>query len=59
MDSLKIKNFLESKIYEIMELYKTQLLLKDTRLGWQTLTRKRSERFGIFSLKDAGNFYNF
>ena len=47
------------KIYEIMKLYTTQLLFKDTRLGWQTLTRKRSERFGVFSLKDAGNFYNF
>ncbi|MBY8987165.1 MAG: PIG-L family deacetylase [Candidatus Lokiarchaeota archaeon] len=47
------------KIYEIMKLYKTQLLFKDTRLGWQTLTRKRSERFGVFSLKDAGNYYNF
>jgi len=47
------------KIYEIMKLYKTQLLFKDTRLGWQTLTRKRAERFGVYSLKDAGNFYNF
>jgi len=47
------------KVYEIMSLYSTQLLFKDTRLGWQTLTRKRSERFGVFSLKDAGNFYNF
>ena len=46
------------KVYEIMKLYKTQLLLKDTRLGWQTLTRKRSERFGVFSLKDAGKYYN-
>ncbi|NVM18501.1 MAG: PIG-L family deacetylase [Candidatus Lokiarchaeota archaeon] len=47
------------KVFEIMKLYKTQLLFKDTRLGWQTLTRKRSERFGVFSLKDVGNFYNF
>ncbi|MHA1461158.1 MAG: PIG-L deacetylase family protein [Promethearchaeota archaeon] len=47
------------KVYEIMSLYKTQLLFKDTKLGWQTLTRKRSERFGVFSLKDAGNYYNF
>jgi len=47
------------KVYEIMKLYKTQLLFKDTRLGWQTLPRKRSERFGVFSLKDAGNYYNF
>ncbi len=46
-------------VYEIMKHYKTQLSLKDTRLGWQTLTRKRSERFGVFSLKDAGKFYNF
>jgi len=47
------------KVYNIMTLYKTQLALKDTRLGWITLKRKRSERFGVFSLKDAGNFYNF
>jgi LmbE family N-acetylglucosaminyl deacetylase len=47
------------EVYEIMKLYKTQLLFKDTRLGWQTLIKKRSERFGVFSLKDVGNFYNF
>ena len=47
------------KVYNIMALYKTQLALKDTRLGWITLKRKRSERFGIFSLRDAGKFYNF
>ncbi len=47
------------KVYNIMALYKTQLALKDTRLGWITLKRKRSERFGVFSLRDAGNFYNF
>jgi LmbE family N-acetylglucosaminyl deacetylase len=46
-------------VYEIMKNYKTQLLFKDTRLGWQTLTRKRAERFGVFSLKDVGEFYNF
>ena len=47
------------KVYNIMALYKTQLALKDTRLGWITLKRKRSERFGVFSLRDAGNLYNF
>lgn len=47
------------RIYEIMKNYKTQLLFKDTRLGWQTLPRKRAERFGVFSLQDAGKFYNF
>ena len=47
------------QIYNIMTLYKTQLALKDTRMGWVTLKRKRSERFGIFDLSDAGKFYNF
>ncbi|MFX0074221.1 MAG: PIG-L deacetylase family protein [Candidatus Hermodarchaeota archaeon] len=47
------------KVYEIMKNYKTQLLFKDTRLGWQTLTRKRTERFGVFSIKDIGKYYNF
>ena len=47
------------QIYNIMALYKTQLALKDTRMGWITLKRKRSERFGIFNLSDAGKSYNF
>jgi len=47
------------QIYNIMALYKTQLTLKDTRMGWLTLKRKRSERFGVFKLSDAGKFYNF
>ena len=47
------------QIYDIMALYKTQLTLKDTRMGWLTLKRKRSERFGVFNLSDAGKFYNF
>ncbi len=47
------------QIYDIMALYKTQLTLKDTRMGWITLKRKRSERFSVFNLSDAGKFYNF
>ena len=47
------------QLYDIMALYKTQLALKDTRMGWLTLKRKRSERFGVFKLSDAGKFYNF
>ena len=47
------------QIYDIMALYKTQLTLKDTRMGWITLKRKRSERFGVYSLNDVGKFYNF
>ena len=48
-----------NQIYNIMALYKTQLTLKDTRMGWVTLKRKRSERFGVFNLSDAGKSYNF
>ena len=47
------------QIYDIMALYKTQLTLKDTRMGWITLKRKRSERYGVFNLSDAGKSYNF
>ena len=55
---IKIAEYRE-KVYEIMSLYKTQLAFKDTRLGWQTLRRKRSERFAVFSFEDAGKYYNF
>ena len=47
------------KLYELMRGYKTQLCLKDTYLGWQTLKRRRMERFGVFRLEDANKFYNF
>jgi LmbE family N-acetylglucosaminyl deacetylase len=55
---VRISNY-RFRIHEIMKNYKTQLLFKDTRLGWQTLPRKRAERFGVFSLQEAGQFYNF
>ena len=47
------------KLYELMKGYKTQLCLKDTNMGWQTLKRRRMERFGVFGLDDANKFYNF
>lgn len=47
------------KVYEIMKNYKTQLCLKDTRLGWETLKRKRSERFGVYNFEDMNCYYNF
>ncbi|MBD3254614.1 MAG: hypothetical protein GF383_05950 [Candidatus Lokiarchaeota archaeon] len=47
------------KLYEIMGEYKTQLCIKDTRVGWETLKRKRSERFGVFKFEDMNNFENF
>ncbi|MFX1575146.1 MAG: PIG-L deacetylase family protein [Promethearchaeota archaeon] len=49
----------QDKIYELMKGYKTQLCLKDSRLGWQTFKFKRAERFAIFRLEDAGKYYNF
>ncbi|MHA1688320.1 MAG: PIG-L deacetylase family protein [Promethearchaeota archaeon] len=48
-----------NKLYEIMKNYKTQLCLKDTSVGWETLKRKRSERFGVFYHNDMNNYYNF
>lgn len=47
------------RLYELMKGYKTQLCLKDSFLGWKTLKRKRTERFGIFKPEDANQFYNF
>ncbi|MFX0058501.1 MAG: PIG-L deacetylase family protein [Candidatus Hodarchaeota archaeon] len=55
---VKIAQYRE-RVYEIMKHYKTQLALKTTRLGWETLKRKRSERFGVYKLGDADKFYNF
>jgi LmbE family N-acetylglucosaminyl deacetylase len=47
------------KLYEIMKLYKTQITLSTSRIAWDTLKRRRKERFGIFTLSDAGKYYNF
>jgi len=43
-----------------MKGYKTQLCLKDTRMGWEwVLKKRRYERFGIFNLQDMSKFENF
>ncbi|MFX1442539.1 MAG: PIG-L deacetylase family protein, partial [Promethearchaeota archaeon] len=47
------------KLYDIMKIYKTQLCIKGTRAGWETLRRKRTERFGVYRLKDMGKYDNF
>ena len=47
------------QLYEIMKFYKTQLCLKDSRMGWKTLTRKRMERFGVFKLEDMNKYECF
>lgn len=55
---IKITKY-RDKLYDIMKNYKTQLCFRDTRLGWETLTRKVTERFGIFTYEDIGKFVNF
>ena len=48
------------RVYELMKGYKTQLCLKDTRMGWEwVLKKRRYERFGIFNLQDMSKFENF
>jgi len=49
----------QEKLYELMKGYETQLCLKDTRTGWKTLKKKRSERFGVFNFDDMNKFENF
>ena len=55
---IKISDYNE-KLYDIMKLYKTQLCLKDSRMGWKTLPRKRMERFGVFKLEEMNKYENF
>ena len=55
---IKVGN-LRFKVYQALKLHKSQFYTKD--MGWQTEAMKyrRTERFGFFSLKDKGKFYNF
>ena len=55
---INIVNY-RDRVYEIMKIYKTQLTFVDTRAGWEYFKRKRYERFGVFSLADCNNFFNF
>ncbi len=50
---------LRFKVYEALKLHKSQFYTKD--MAWQTEAMKlrRTERFGIYYLKDKGKFYNF
>jgi LmbE family N-acetylglucosaminyl deacetylase len=47
------------KLYNLMKLYKTQITLSTSKVAWQTLKRRRKERFGLFFLSEAGKYYNF
>jgi len=55
---IKIAEY-QKRLYELMKGYKTQLCLKDTRMGWKALKRRRSERFGVFNFIDIDKFENF
>lgn len=56
---IKIEQYRE-QLYELMKGYRTQLCLKDTRMGWEyVLKRKRIERFGVFKFEDINKFKNF
>lgn len=47
------------KLYNLMQLYKTQITLSTSKVAWQTLKRRRKERFGLFFLNEMGKYYNF
>lgn len=55
---IKIMKY-RSELFQIMALYRTQIATNTTRIGWLTLKRKVMERFGVFQLREAGNYYNF
>jgi LmbE family N-acetylglucosaminyl deacetylase len=54
----KIAKYRERK-YELMAGYKSQLCLKNERMGWQTFKYKLIERFGVFRFEDMDKFENF
>ncbi len=55
---IKIRAYNE-KLFDIMKLYKTQLCLKDSRVGWKTLSRKVMERFAVFKLEEMSEYECF
>lgn len=56
---IKVEQY-RNRLYELMKGYRTQLCLKDTRMGWEyVLKRRRSERFGVFRFEDMNKFENF
>ena len=55
---IKVGN-LRFKVYQALKLHRSQFYTKD--MGWQTeaMKMRRTERFGLYYLKDKGKFYNF
>jgi LmbE family N-acetylglucosaminyl deacetylase len=48
-----------SKIIEIMKSYKTQLCIKETKMGFEMLKRRRAERFATLNFNDINQYVNF
>lgn len=55
---IKIGN-LRFRVYEALKLHKSQFYTKDMKWQTEVMKERRTERFGLFSLKDKGKFYNF
>lgn len=47
------------KIYEALQLYASQTYIKTVNAMFERKKRQKWERFGVFSLKDLGQFHNF
>jgi LmbE family N-acetylglucosaminyl deacetylase len=47
------------KIYEALQLYESQKYIKTVKAVFEWKKKQKWERFGVFSMKDLGNFKNF
>lgn len=50
---------LRFEVYQALKLYKSQFYTKDMKWQVEAIKERRRERFGVYSLKDKGKFYNF
>jgi LmbE family N-acetylglucosaminyl deacetylase len=50
---------LRFKVYQALKLHKSQFYTKDMKWQAEAIKERRRERFGVYSLKDKGKFYNF
>ena len=47
------------KVYEALQLYKSQNFIKTVNAAFENKKKQKWEKFGVFSLSELGNFYNF
>lgn len=47
------------KVHQALKLHKSQFYTKDMKWQTEAMKERRRERFGVYSLKDKGKFYNF